>query len=88
MRCELISRLDRAVTGENIAFLASVQTCIEAIDCSSGHLSQTRLMRVSAQTYAEIFENLSRPGNERVLVDENGAIDLRGMRLIPVEPSR
>jgi hypothetical protein len=34
MRRELIGRLDRAVTGDNLALLASVQSAIVAIDAS------------------------------------------------------
>jgi hypothetical protein len=39
-------------------------------------------MLVSEQTYAEIFGNLNQPGNEHLLVGENGEIDLKGVRLI------
>jgi hypothetical protein len=34
MRRELIRRLDRSVTGENVALLGSIQACIAAIDCT------------------------------------------------------
>jgi hypothetical protein len=42
-------------------------------------------MPVSAQTYVEIFENLNQPGYERVLVGENGEIDLKGVRLVQMQ---
>jgi hypothetical protein len=42
------------------------------------------LLAVSAQTDAEIFENLSHPGYEHLLVGENGEIDLKGVRLIQI----
>jgi hypothetical protein len=85
MRRELINRLDRAVTGDNIALLASVQACIEA--CTAAVVDDPHgrtLMRVSEQTYAEIFGYLSQPGYEHALVGENGEIDLKGIRLISV----
>jgi hypothetical protein len=37
MRRELIGRLDRAVTGDNLALLASVQSAIVAIDAAADH---------------------------------------------------
>jgi hypothetical protein len=44
------------------------------------------VMPLSEGAYGEIFRNLSQPGYERVLVDVNGAIDLRGVRLSPMGP--
>jgi len=87
MRRALTLRLDRSVTGDNIALLGSIQSCIMAIDSADEVDDQNTirtLMPVSERTYTEIFDNLSRPGFERVLVGENGEIDLKGVRLIRV----
>jgi hypothetical protein len=86
MRRELILRLDRRITGGNITLLGSVQLAIDAIDRVTDDCEETdgrlSLMPVSERAYTEIFENLSQPGYENVLVGENGEIDLKGVRLI------
>jgi len=56
------------------------------------------LMPMSAQTYAEIFENLSQPGYEHLLVGENGRDRPKGRaadpnysltrRALPLRPLR
>jgi hypothetical protein len=87
MRRELIQRLDRAVTGGDLALLGTVQLAINAIDGAAvGDSGETgdglSLMPVGESAYAEIFEYLRQPGYEDVLVGENGEIDLKGVRLI------
>jgi hypothetical protein len=82
MRRELIQRLDRCISGGDLALIGSVQLAIEAIDSEQTDDRQNGLMPVSERAYAEIFENLRFPGYERVLVGANGEIDLRGVRLI------
>jgi hypothetical protein len=82
MRRALILRLDRAVTGDDMALLGSVQLAIDAIDSEQAADRPNGLMPVSERAYAEIFENLRLPGYERVLVGANGEIDLKGVRLI------
>lgn len=61
---------------------------IEAIDSAANDeeeiIDQLSLMTVSEHAYTEIFENLSQPGYEHVLVGESGEIDLKNVRLIRV----
>ena len=88
MRRELIGRLDRAVTGGDLALLASVQSAIVAIDTVGDHSGETdrrSLMPISDRAYREIWENLSEPGYEHVTVGENGEIHLGRVRLIRLQ---
>ena len=85
MRRELIGRLDRAVTGDNLALLASVQSAIVAIDAAGDHSGEAdgrTLMPISNRAYREIWENLSEPGYEHVTAGENREIHLGRVRLI------
>lgn len=89
MRRELVRRLDRCVSGGDLALLGSVQLAIDAIDAVEEHSEETdgrTLMVISDRAYREIYGNLAAPGYEQVLVGENGEIDLRDVRLIRCLP--
>ena len=90
MRRALVQRLDRCVSGADLALIGSVQAAIDAIDAvedRSGEADGGRsLMAISDRAYREIYASLVDDGYEQVLVGENGEIDLNGVRLIRRPP--
>ena len=89
MRRELVQRLDRCVSGADLALIGSVQAAIDAIDAvedRSGEADGRSLMAISDRAYREIYASLVDDGYEQVLVGENGEIDLNGVRLIRRPP--